>query len=65
MNCFPCRGPVCTSCGKFDRIMAMVANGDSKRCSLCGGRVDLVQGICVECGHREVPPPGKSQSQVR
>lgn len=60
MNCFPCRGPACNSCGKFDRTNNLVARNNSARCASCGGRVDLFSGACLECGRAVLAPPGQS-----
>ncbi len=58
MNCFPCKGPACNSCGKFDRIKAAVDAAVVVRCPSCGGKVDLSEGTCVECGRRVIKEPG-------
>lgn len=59
MNCFPCRGPACNSCGKYDRIIDAVAEGAAVRCHLCGGRVDISSGRCADCGMLDIPQPGE------
>ena len=60
MNCFPCKGPACNSCGKYDRIQAMVAADNDIRCASCGGKVDLATGACSQCGHVLLAAPGES-----
>ncbi len=64
MNCFPCKGPACNACGKYDRINAMVERDNDIRCSACGGRVDLSTGLCRECGSVIVAAPGSSESKL-
>ncbi len=64
MNCFPCRGPACNSCGKFDRINAAVVRGNDLSCPRCHEkRVDLDTGRCLSCGFQVVKPPGASQQE--
>ena len=58
VNCFPCKGPACNGCKKFDRINAAVKASAPVRCPACGGKVDLSQGICVDCGHQVIKSPG-------
>lgn len=62
MNCFPCKGPACNSCGKFDRINGLVAKNNDIRCSSCGGRVDLAHGVCLSCGASVIARPGHPAS---
>ena len=59
MNCFPCKGPACNSCKKFDRINRAVEQGGSVRCKLCGAAVDLSQGKCPACGMVAFKAPGE------
>ncbi len=59
MNCFPCKGPACNFCKKFDRIKAAVNAAVVVRCPSCGGKVDLSRGICVACGRRVIQEPGR------
>ncbi len=58
MNCFPCRGPACNGCGKFDRTRRLVEEGHTIRCALCGGKVELGCGRCSCCGALVLPAPG-------
>ena len=60
MNCFPCKGPACHACGKFDRINKAAARDNDNRCSGCGGQVDLESGRCMSCGLLSIAPPGAS-----
>jgi DNA-directed RNA polymerase subunit RPC12/RpoP len=64
MNCFPCRGPACNACGKYDRINAAVARDNDLRCSDCGGRVDLDTGRCRNCGKIVIASPGVSAANT-
>ena len=65
MNCFPCRGPACNSCGKFDRINRAVAESGSVRCRKCGGTVDLSTGRCRSCATAAFAPPGTAGTGTR
>jgi hypothetical protein len=59
MNCFPCKGPACNSCKKFDRINSQVITSGIVRCKSCGGKVDLSTGQCMSCGSQSIEAPGK------
>ena len=60
MNCFPCTGPGCNVCGKFDRTTALVRKDHQLRCANCGRRIDLDTGRCEACGAMALPQPGRS-----
>lgn len=58
MNCFPCKGPACNSCKKFDRINDTVRRNSKATCKHCGTKVSLAENVCPNCGREVVTPPG-------
>lgn len=58
MNCFPCKGPACNSCKKFDRTNELVRNNALVTCMNCGFKAKLSEDICPQCGKQLITPPG-------
>ncbi len=58
MNCFPCKGPACNTCGKYTQLNSKVAKSGIVRCERCGGKVDLETGKCENCDAQALPAPG-------
>ena len=63
MNCFPCKGPTCNSCKKYDRIMKNVQEGGFIRCTKCGEAINIETGICPACGSVVINKPGTKRRE--